>query len=70
MAAGPAYHVVAADNTASDETIIYGVEPDGAVLVRPDGQVGWRNRSAVADPGAELERALQGIRGHVPVRAG
>ena len=39
----------------------YGVEADGAVLVRPDGHVAWRQRSAVSDPGRELERALRGI---------
>jgi hypothetical protein len=37
------------------------VEADGAVLVRPDGHVAWRQRSAVSDPGRELERALRGI---------
>ena len=44
-------------------TAAYGVEPDGAVLVRPDAHVGWRGRSGTADPGAELERALRSILG-------
>jgi hypothetical protein len=36
----------------------YGIERDGAVLVRPDGHVAWRSAAAAADPGAELARAL------------
>jgi hypothetical protein len=39
----------------------YGVETDGAVLVRPDGHVAWRKRSGVTDPKRELERALRGM---------
>jgi len=35
----------------------YGVENEGAVLVRPDGHVAWRCRSSVAHP----EQALQGV---------
>ena len=38
---------------------LYGVEPEGAVLVRPDGHVGWRSRSSVADPAAEMARVLE-----------
>jgi 2-polyprenyl-6-methoxyphenol hydroxylase-like FAD-dependent oxidoreductase len=44
-------------------TAAYGVEPAGAVLVRPDAHVGWRGRSAIADPAAELSRVLCGILG-------
>ena len=40
---------------------LYGVEPDGAVLVRPDGFVGWRARSAGASPGDDLAGALATI---------
>jgi putative polyketide hydroxylase len=39
----------------------YGVEPDGAVLVRPDGHVAWRRRSAVSDPERELGRVLRTV---------
>jgi 2-polyprenyl-6-methoxyphenol hydroxylase-like FAD-dependent oxidoreductase len=39
----------------------YGVEPDGAVLVRPDGHVAWRQRSGVGDPAREMERALRAM---------
>jgi putative polyketide hydroxylase len=36
----------------------YGVERDGAVLVRPDGHVAWRSRSA-SRIGTELENAVR-----------
>ena len=36
----------------------YGVESDGAVLVRPDGYVAWRSRSGVADPQQVLQAML------------
>lgn len=42
---------------------VYGVDADGAVLVRPDGQVGWRSRSGAADATAVLTAALDGILG-------
>ncbi|HEY7655220.1 MAG TPA: FAD-dependent monooxygenase [Burkholderiales bacterium] len=41
--------------------LAYGVEPEGAVLVRPDGHVAWRQRSGVTDPERALERALRGM---------
>jgi hypothetical protein len=37
----------------------YGVEPDGAVLIRPDGHVAWRRPSCARDPRGELESALR-----------
>jgi hypothetical protein len=40
---------------------LYGVEPDGAVLVRPDGFVGWRAQRAGDDPADDLARALATI---------
>lgn len=39
----------------------YGVHADGAVLVRPDGFVGWRSPEAARSPAAELTRALAGL---------
>ena len=39
----------------------YDLEPDGAVLVRPDGYVGWRSRSGVDDPAQMLTQALDSI---------
>ena len=42
---------------------VYGVEAGGAVLVRPDGYVGWRSRAGADDPARTLENALDGILG-------
>ncbi|HUG35714.1 MAG TPA: FAD-dependent monooxygenase, partial [Candidatus Limnocylindrales bacterium] len=39
----------------------YGVESDGAVLVRPDGHVAWRSRSGAPDPKRDLEQVFQGV---------
>jgi putative polyketide hydroxylase len=41
----------------------YGVEADGAVLVRPDGYVGWRTRTQVGEPLRTLQIAFDGILG-------
>lgn len=41
----------------------YGVEAGGAVLVRPDGQVAWRSRSAVTDATSVLTMAFDRILG-------
>ncbi|HJZ33904.1 MAG TPA: FAD-dependent monooxygenase [Hyphomicrobiaceae bacterium] len=40
---------------------VYGVDEDGAVLVRPDGYVGWRSPSLTRDPAATLRGALMAI---------
>jgi 2-polyprenyl-6-methoxyphenol hydroxylase-like FAD-dependent oxidoreductase len=37
---------------------LYGIRPDGAVLVRPDGHVAWRSIEAPANPDKELHAAL------------
>src|SRR5919199_286543 len=42
---------------------LYGIEPDGAVLVRPDGFVGWRARSAGATSRTELDEAVATVTG-------
>ena len=39
----------------------YGVEEDGAVLVRPDGYVAWRSPSLTREPAATLRAALAAI---------
>jgi 2-polyprenyl-6-methoxyphenol hydroxylase-like FAD-dependent oxidoreductase len=45
----------------------FGIERDGAVLVRPDGFVTWRSPGAVSDPGADiLATALATAIGHGP----
>ena len=43
---------------------LYGVEPDGAVLVRPDGFVGWRAQRASDTPAGDLAAALATILKH------
>jgi hypothetical protein len=43
--------------------VAYGVDETGAVLVRPDGYVGWRSASKTADPAAALRRAMTSILG-------
>ena len=39
----------------------YGVGPDGAVLVRPDGCVAWRRAKACDDMSGELHRAIDKV---------
>lgn len=40
---------------------LYGVQADGAVLVRPDGHVAFRSPAAVADPVQTLRDALSSV---------
>jgi putative polyketide hydroxylase len=42
---------------------LYGLQPGGAVLVRPDGVVGWRAKTPPPDPRAALTAALARILG-------
>jgi len=37
---------------------LYGVAPDGAVLVRPDGHVAWRSPRTSTDPVTDIQTAL------------
>jgi hypothetical protein len=39
----------------------YGIDDAGAVLVRPDAYVAWRNRSMTVDPVTTLRTALNQI---------
>jgi hypothetical protein len=48
---------------------VYGVEADGAVLVRPDGHVAWRSRSGASDPAEVLRAALDCVFGRMPAIA-
>jgi putative polyketide hydroxylase len=56
---------VAADGNLVPEHVdfcaLYGVAPDGAVLVRPDGHAAFRAPKAVADPKAALASALDQV---------
>lgn len=47
-----------ADDRGTGFLTSYGIEPDGAVLVRPDGAVAWRARTAAPEPEAALSRAV------------
>jgi 2-polyprenyl-6-methoxyphenol hydroxylase-like FAD-dependent oxidoreductase len=42
---------------------LYGIEKDGAVLVRPDGHVAWRSAGAAGDPGKTLAGVMTAITG-------
>jgi len=46
-----------------------GLDPEGAVLVRPDGVVAWRARSAVTDPSRVLENAASRAIGKITALA-
>jgi 2-polyprenyl-6-methoxyphenol hydroxylase-like FAD-dependent oxidoreductase len=39
----------------------FAVEPDGAVLIRPDGYVSWRSRTKATEPRQELSSVLNRI---------
>ncbi len=43
----------------------YGVKNDGAVLVRPDGQVAWRSRSSMTNPAQALQGVLASMLGEM-----
>jgi hypothetical protein len=47
----------------------YGIEADGALLIRPDGYVAWRNRTGVSSPEAVLREAFARLLGRVPAMA-
>ena len=50
-----------ADETETDLLDRYGLEPRGAVLIRPDGIVGFRSAAGASDGYAELRSALTQI---------
>ena len=43
----------------------YGIESDGAVLVRPDGFIGWRATEAAVNPVSALAQGLLCMLGRV-----
>jgi len=47
----------------------YGVTPAGAVVVRPDGVVGWRSEGGVGSPTEELGRVLPQLLCRAPLPA-
>jgi 2,4-dichlorophenol 6-monooxygenase len=48
---------------AGDWAETFGIGPEGAIVVRPDGHVGFRASEVAADPSGELERALRVLLG-------
>jgi hypothetical protein len=46
---------------ALDDLAPFGVEYDGAALVRPDGFVAWRSRSRPTDPAATLRSVCEAL---------
>ncbi|MER6797510.1 FAD-dependent monooxygenase, partial [Amycolatopsis mediterranei] len=49
------------EDEGADWAKAYGVAPDGAVLVRPDGFVAWRTTEAGHDPKATLHTLLESL---------
>jgi hypothetical protein len=41
----------------------YGIDRDGAVLVRPDGHIAWRSPSAAADAASTLQQVVTRVLG-------
>lgn len=66
-------HVIGANGEVSDPDgtwhTAYGIDTDGAVLVRPDGYVAWRSRSGASNPQAALRAAFEQLLGRVPEMA-
>ena len=66
-------HVIGKDTEVSEPDgnwhAAYGIEPDGAVLVRPDGYVAWRSRGGVDNPDATLREVFDRLLGRVPALA-
>jgi 2-polyprenyl-6-methoxyphenol hydroxylase-like FAD-dependent oxidoreductase len=58
---GPDADLVAEEGRFEDAT---GVTSSGAILVRPDGVVGFREAAAADDPADRLDEALRRILGH------
>lgn len=58
-------YVVHPDGPLIDKTgacpSLYGIAPDGAVLVRPDGHVAWRTQTSDASPTTGLAAAFRSI---------
>jgi putative polyketide hydroxylase len=49
---------LASHQVAAEVAVAYGLDQDGASLIRPDGFVAWRSRSGVPDPTAALGAAV------------
>ncbi len=69
LAAGDDWQAAAADLPVTAHRIsqdgfaeAYGLTATGAALIRPDGFVAWRAKSAPADPRRALSDALDAVR--------
>jgi putative polyketide hydroxylase len=66
----PAAYTIAANGELTDVDDawqdLYEVDDDGAVLVRPDGYVAWRSRTATVSPPQTLRAAMDGVLGRAP----
>ena len=66
-------HTIGADTEVGDPDgkwqLAYGIDADGAVLVRPDGYVAWRSRSGASNPQAALRAAFDSLLGRVAAMA-
>ena len=58
------------DNAGSAWLQAYGLDAQGAVLVRPDGHVAWRSRGAAGDPAAVLAAVLDAVLCRIAPAAG
>jgi 2-polyprenyl-6-methoxyphenol hydroxylase-like FAD-dependent oxidoreductase len=50
-----------ADDRGTGFVTSYGIGPGGAVLVRPDGVIAWRARTAAEDPETTLHEAVSAV---------
>ena len=75
LAIGPSRPPLVAFTVGRDEDLgdpdghwhrAYGVDTDGAVLVRPDGHVAWRSRGSASCPPDVLRAALDCVFGGMP----
>ncbi|TDD72872.1 FAD-dependent oxidoreductase [Actinomadura rubrisoli] len=53
-----------ADGDPAAFTDVAGTEPDGALLIRPDGFVAWRSRSLPSDPNDTIRSVMHTLLGH------
>ncbi len=58
------YRVGLSGNFIDQEDIfskLYGIENGGAVLIRPDGFIGWRSEKEVVNPDVILEKVMSNL---------
>ncbi len=61
LAASPRVESIVLDGDDTGWLQAYGLEAQGAVLVRPDGHVAWRSRGAAGDATARLAAVLDAV---------